>query len=70
MNQSQKKELEYLHTCVKNNTEKLVNQKPSAEQLVSFVKSKGMSLLMGNTSSQNIVDMCTALITYKVLQSK
>lgn len=40
------------------------------QQLIGFIKQKGMQIYMGNTSTQNIVDVCSALIAYKVLHNK
>lgn len=70
MTQKQDKELKYLIECVERNSAELTNQKPSKSQIASFVKQKGWALITGNDSSQNIVDICSALLAYKVLQNK
>jgi hypothetical protein len=70
MTQKQDKELKYLIECVERNSAELANQKPSKSQIASFVKQKGWALITGDDSSQNIVDICSALLAYKVLQNK
>lgn len=70
MNNQQRKDTDYLIECLKRNTEEIINQKPSKSQLVSFIKQKGMSIYMGDDSTQNVIDICTALFAYKVLHNK
>lgn len=70
MTQKQDKEIKYLIECVTRNAQELVKQAPNKSQLTSFVKSKGWALMTGDDSSQNIVDICSALLAYKTLQIK
>ena len=61
---------EQINEFVKRNSSELIDQKATEQQLISFIKQKGMQIYMGNTSTQNIVDVCSALIAYKVLHNK
>lgn len=70
MSQKQDKELKYLLECLDRNTQELIKQKPTKAQITGFIKQKGWALMTGDDSSQNIVDICSALLTYKVLQTK
>lgn len=70
MTQKQDKELKYLLECVERNTQELVKQNPTKSQITGFVKQKGWALMTGDDSSQNIVDICSALLAYKTLQNK
>lgn len=70
MSQKQDKEFQYLLECVERNTQELVKQKPNKAQITSFIKKKGWGLITGDDSSQTVVDICSALLAYKVLQTK
>lgn len=70
MSQKQDKEFQYLLECVERNTQELIKQKPTKAQITSFIKKKGWALMTGDDCSQTIVDICSALLAYKVLQTK
>ena len=70
MNRTQTQSHEQTNEFVKRNSSELIEQKATEQQLIGFIKQKGMQIYMGNTSTQNIVDVCSALIAYKVLHNK
>lgn len=71
MNQATKKEHEYLISCIQRNSEEIINKKPSEAQLVALIKQKGWAIWNGDTSAQTVVDLCSAIVSYKiVLKSK
>ena len=69
MNQEQKNELENLINHIRDNAVDLIgNTKIDNTQLFNAVYRKGIECL-SNQSTQNIVDVCALILSYKIRKS-
>ena len=60
---------EYVN-AIKNNALYLVKQKPEPDKITAMIKQRVISLSMGNTSDQVLVDIAAGMIAYKVMVNK
>jgi hypothetical protein len=60
---------EYVN-AIKNNTLGLMKQKPEPDKIAAMLRQRVISLGMGNTSDQVLVDIAAGMIAYKVLTGK
>ena len=60
---------EYIN-AIKNNALYLVKQKPEPDKITAMIKQRVISLSMGNTSDQVLVDIAAGMIAYKVMVNK
>ena len=60
---------EYVN-AIKDNALYLVKQKPEPDKIAAMLKQRVISLGMGNTSDQVLVDIAAGMIAYKVMVNK
>lgn len=60
---------EYVN-AIKDNALYLVKQKPEPDKITTMIKQRVISLSMGNTSDQVLVDIAAGMIAYKVMLNK
>ena len=60
---------EYVN-AIKDNAVYLIKQKPEADKIAAMLKQRVISLSMGNTSDQVLVDIAAGMIAYKVMVNK
>lgn len=60
---------EYVN-AIKDNALYLVKQKPEPDKIAAMLKQRVISLGMGNTSDQVLVDIAAGMIAYKVMLNK
>ena len=60
---------EYVN-AIKDNAFYLVKQKPEPDKIAAMLKQRVISLSMGNTSDQVVVDLAAGMIAYKVMANK
>ena len=60
---------EYVN-AIKDNALYLVKQKPEPDKITTMIKQRVISLSMGNTSDQVLVDIAAGMIAYKVMANK
>ena len=60
---------EYVN-AIKDNALYLVKQKPEPDKITTMIKQRVISLSMGNTSDQVLVDIAAGMIAYKVMVNK
>lgn len=60
---------EYVN-AIKDNALYLVKQKPEPDKIAAMLKQRVISLGMGNTSDQVLVDIAAGMIAYKVIVNK
>lgn len=60
---------EYVN-AIKDNALYLVKQKPEPDKITTMIKQRVISLSMGNTSDQILVDIAAGMIAYKVMLNK
>ena len=60
---------EYVN-AIKDNALYLVKQKPEPDKIAAMLKQRVISLSMGNTSDQVLVDIAAGMIAYKVIVNK
>jgi hypothetical protein len=60
---------EYVN-AIKDNALYLIKQKPEPDKIAAMLKQRVISLSMGNTSDQVLVDIAAGMIAYKVIVNK
>lgn len=60
---------EYVN-AIKDNALYLIKQKPEPDKIAAMLKQRVISLSMGNTSDQVLVDIAAGMIAYKVMVNK
>ena len=60
---------EYVN-AIKDNALYLIKQKPEPDKIAAMLKQRVISLGMGNTSDQVLVDIAAGMIAYKVMVNK
>lgn len=60
---------EYVN-AIKDNALYLIKQKPEPDKIAAMLKQRVISLSMGNTSDQVLVDIAAGMIAYKVTVNK
>jgi len=60
---------EYVN-AIKDNAVCLIKQKPEPDKIAAMLKQRVISLSMGNTSDQVLVDIAAGMIAYKVIVNK
>ena len=60
---------EYVN-AIKDNALYLIKQKPEPDKIAAMLKQRVISLGMGNTSDQVLVDIAAGMIAYKVMLNK
>ena len=60
---------EYVN-AIRDNAVCLIKQKPGADKIAAMLKQRVISLSMGNTSDQVLVDIAAGMIAYKVIVNK
>lgn len=60
---------EYVN-AIKDNALYLIKQKPEPDKIAAMLKQRVISLGMGNTSDQVLVDIAAGMIAYKVIVNK
>ena len=60
---------EYVN-AIKDNALYLIKQKPESDKIAAMLKQRVISLSMGNTSDQVLVDIAAGMIAYKVMLNK